>query len=346
MATIRQFRPQVREPADGVALRQDLENHSCAAVRVLSQEEVDEHAKNFLAVLRQVRPDEGGGAAYPSTPLGARGCGFVPNYAHAQHEDVWALRTNEKLQHAMANVYGATPKDMAVSADNVYFWGHDAGCRKPPTKAARVDDDVAAVRKALGSTLNLHIDVGVGTYGADVEDALREAGYYGSSLQAQIPLLDVTEESAGLVLVDGDVGIEKNPSHFDALDSDYCAANAAGYSAFRHLLVKPCVPAGCAIIWKSCRVHANCKAAAGADPTRLGLFVTWQPRVLRYDRERKYDCILNGMTSTHWPMLVPDGRSQNRWQRPGSHMSNRGGACRVVGRSYTDSMMKRIWSVV
>jgi hypothetical protein len=240
----------------------------------------------------------------------------------------------------MANIYNAEPGDMSVSADNVYYWGPDGGRDKEPSQEViEGADAVKAIDAVLGSSLKLHKDIGVGTHGASVEHALREFSFQ-HSLQAQINLYDVTDTSAGIVLVEGDTSYDVGT--FTSLNTDYCQVTPKGYAACRDKLCKPCVPAGCAIIWRSDRIHANCKAKFGEDPKRLGVFVTWHPRVLEYDRKRKLECIEEGMVGTHWPLEVPDARSQRRWKRAGSHMSNGDGISKKIAVAFTDDLRDRV----
>ena len=337
------FFPTIREPTDAEGLREDLTTNVCAAVRVISADQVENHRNKFMAVMRQVRPDSEGECA--ATPHGANGCGFVAAYGHSQHPHVWEVRLAPKMRTALSGVYGTPETSMAVSCDNVFYWGEDSG-REAPPKFIDDKDAFKAVKSLLGSSLRLHIDVAKNdSHGANVQRELSKYAFP-YSLQAQVNLYDVTATSAGLVLVDGDMEFGDDSGYFENRNSDYCQVTSAGYEAFREKLVKPCVPAGCALIWRSDRVHANCKAQYGEDPKRLGVFVTWHPRLFEYDRKRKFECIQEGMVGTHWPLQVPDKRSLNRWKRAGSHMSNGGQLSKKVVCEFSAELSNRIMEAI
>lgn len=326
--------PVVRDPNDGAAMRADLEHGVCTVVQVLTPEEAIMFREKVVRVMTQVR-------ASGQTPHGAKGCGFVGCYGAAQQEDVWVLRLNERLRTAMETIYG-TP-DLAVSCDNVFYWGADGGRESTP-RTQRATSPRKLVQQRLGSTLCLHKDKGLTSYGARFEQGLRASNElaYHRSLQAQITLTPVTATSAGLVLVDGpmDFTDDEQAVLFTGLDGDFCCCTDEAYDRFKDRLVKVCVPAGCAIIWRSDRVHANCKADRDCDPRRVGLFVTWHPRAHAYDRDKKMAFVMEGRTGCHWPLIL------TRWTRSSSHMSNRHGESKPLTPHFSEELRAKIWHAV
>lgn len=288
--------------------------------------------------MRQVRPSG-------DTPHGGKGCGFCPAYGAAQHADMWELRLNENLRTAYASIYGCTVEELAVSADNVFFLGTDGHRDRRPTASALSHRNASkAVRAATGSSLSLHKDVGAqDTFGVRFEALLAARNLnYTRSVQGQILLTCVDEHRAGLVLVEGDMdfALDDQQRFFSNVDTDFCTCTDAAYEAFRHRLIKPCVPEGTALLWRSDRVHANCKADAGTDPTRAGIFVTWHPRVCAYDADLKMQFICQGRTGTHWPLLL------QRWRAAGSHFSNKNGESKAIRPTFSEALRARILAAV
>ena len=326
--------PVLRDPNDVSGLRDDLDNGLCTVVRVLSPAEVTEYRQKILNVMMEVRPSG-------KTPHGGKGCGFVPCYGAAQHADVWELRLNKVLKKTMQSIYGTD--NLAVSCDNVFFLSKTDGGRNDDSTGERCKSVSARIRKHLASSLPLHKDIGYDTYGSNYESELTRHGLYGHSLQAQITLTPVTASSAGLVVVSGSMAFtdEEHDDLFTNQQKDFCPCTDKAYKVFQNRLVKICVPAGCAIIWRSDRVHANCKADYGVeDPSRVGLFVTWHPRIHNYDRHAKLENIRKGKTGSHWPLLL------DRWTKAGSHMSNLHGESRPIFPTFSNELEERIANAI
>ena len=346
---MQRYAPPVRSKDDAESMRGDLDTFGVTCVRVMDEESAQAAALDVLGVLRRVRPD-GVGADVP-TPHGAKGCGFVPAYGHNQEEEVWRVRLNLSFREAQANLYGTTTTDLACSADNVTYWGPDAArTKKPSAKVIGGGDAQKAFSAMTGSSLQAHKDLGVGSHGAKFEAAMKEDKriLYPHSLQAQIVLKAVTETGASIVISPDSLRLSEAESrtHFHPSTSDFCTLTKAGYERLRETWIKVApVPAGCAIIWRSDLVHANSKADFGADPVRLGIFVTWHPRgFVPYDKKRKMELVEQGFTSTHWPFLT------QRWRSPGSHMSNGKGLSKTIAKKekkkYPEELRRRIEEAV
>jgi hypothetical protein len=198
------------------------------------------------------------------------------------------------------------------------------------------DDPARHYHALTGGSLKPHVDVGVGSYGARMEETMRAVHpEFPVCVQSQFVCRAVPRGGATLVVSPGPYYTAEeptNPLHFDtSKQTDVCVCTPEGYAALHGTWrAVDDVPRGCLIVWISRLPHGNKLADPGVNPQRRVVYVAWQARALVPDadaraalKRKKMDALMSGGTTDHWATHVPKVHR-------GSHYSNGKGASAVL----------------
>lgn len=325
-------------------VRQELTRQGVSIVRVVDDARAAEIQDRTSHVPRLLREDGG-------TPNGSRGMGGIAKgYGAACDPAVAEVRVMDEIRELFARVYDLAPSDIMSGWDAIAITGTDAGRKRPPTPASLDHADAQKAYQALtGSTLQPHVDVGIGTHGAQMEEKMMSLHpVLPCCVQGQYVVTSVPSGGATLVVSPGAyAGAPPDPAHFTVDNGrDFCPCTPAGYSALRDTWRAVEAPRGCVILWLSRLPHGNKLADYGVDPRRFVVYVSWQARALVSDEERRHlkrkklDAIATGGTTDHWATQA------SRIYR-GSHYSNGAKKTRVAYSSHNppvfeDALLSRI----
>ena len=309
----------IRNASSIDAIREDLNLQGVTIVRVVDDERAAEIEQRTSHVRTLLREDGG-------TPHGSRGMGGISKgYGAACDPSVAEVRVMDEIQALFAHLYGVENRDVMSGWDAIAITGNDAGRDRPPTTAALNHTDAQKAYKALtNSTLQPHVDVGVDTHGARMEETMKGLHpILPCCVQGQYVVTSVPRGGATLVVSPGEyMDAPPNPEWFTVDNGrDFCPCTPAGYTALRDTWRAVEAPRGCVILWLSRLPHGNKLADHGVDPHRFVVYVSWQARALVTDEERrvlkrkKMDAVTTGATTDHW------ATNATRVYR-GSHMSN------------------------
>jgi hypothetical protein len=317
----------IRDASSVDAIREDLTRQGVAIVRVVDDERAAEIERNTSRVRTLLREDGG-------TPHGSRGMGGIAKgYGAACDPSVAEVRVMDEIQSLFAGIYSVGTRDMMSGWDAIAITGNDAGRDRPPTTAALHHNSAQKAYEALtNSTLQPHVDVGVGTHGSTMEDKMKELHpILPCCVQGQYVVTSVPRGGATLVVSPGEyMDAPPNPDWFTVDNGrDFCPCTPTGYSALRDTWRAVEAPRGCVILWLSRLPHGNKLSDYGVDPHRFVVYVSWQARALVTDDERrvlkrkKMDAVTTGATTDHW------STNASRVYR-GSHYSNGAKKTKVV----------------
>lgn len=312
---------------DPNVVRQELTRQGVSIVRVIDDERAAEVQARTAHVPSLLREDGG-------TPNGSRGMGGIAKaYGAACDPAVAEVRVMDEIRDLFATVYGLAPPDVMSGWDAIAITGTDAGRKRPPTQASLDHADAQKAYQSLtNSTLQPHVDVGIGTHGARMENTMTDLHpVLPCCVQGQYVVTSVPRGGATLVVSPGEYAdAPPNPDWFTVDNGrDFCPCTPAGYDALRGTWRAVEAPRGCVILWLSRLPHGNKLADFGVDPHRFVVYVSWQARALVTDEERrvlkrkKMDAVTTGGTTDHWSTQV------TRVYR-GSHYSNGAKKTKVV----------------
>lgn len=309
----------IRNPSCTDSIRDDLVRQGVAIVRVVNDERaalIEQRTSHIPHMLR----DDGG------TAHGARGMGGITKgYGAACDPAVAEVRVMSEIRELFASIIDLAPHEVMSGWDAVAITGNDAGRAHPPTRAALEHIDAKRAYRALtNSTLQPHIDVGVGTHGAEMEERMKHIHpRLPCCVQGQYVVTTVPRGGATLVVSPAAVAnTPPNSTWFDVGNGrDFCPLTSQGYDALRTTWRAVEAPRGCVILWLSRLAHGNKLSDAGVNPRRFVIYTSWQARALVTDEERqllklkKMAAVTTGATTDHW------STNTKRLYR-GSHYSN------------------------
>lgn len=300
-------------------VRRELMNKGVSIVRVVDDERASEIQTRTAHVPTLLREDGG-------TPDGSRGMGGIAKrYGAACDPSIAHVRVMDEIRNLFALIYDV-PSDQIMSGwDAIAVTGTDAGRPRPPTQASLDHTDAQKAYQTLtNSKLQPHVDIGIGTHGALMEEKMQTIHpVFPYCVQGQYVVTSVPRGGATLVVSPGayaDASLD--PTRFTVNNGrDFCPCTPTGYEALRGTWRAVEAPRGCVILWLSRLPHGNKLADHGVDPRRFVVFVSWQSRALVTDEERrlvkrkKMEAVTTGATTDHWSTKAA------RVYR-GSHMSN------------------------
>ena len=308
-------------------VREDLVRRGVSIVRVVDDARaalIEDRTSHVPSLLRT----DGG------TPHGSR-CigGIAKRYGAACDPAIAEVRVMDEIRELFASLYGLGADEVMTGWDAVAITGNDAGRVRPPTQRALEHAKAQKAYKALTNTdLPPHIDIGVRTIGARVEERMKDLHpILPCCVQGQYVVTSVPSGGATLVVSPGEyVDAPPNSEWFDVEKRDFCPCTSAGYEALRGTWRAVEAPRGCVILWLSRLPHGNKLADFGVDPRRFVIFVSWQARALVSDeaerralKRKKMDAVETGATTDHWSTHAVKVYR-------GSHYSNGAGTTRVV----------------
>ena len=309
------------------AIREELGLQGVSIVRVVDDARAAIIEQNTSHVPMLLRED--GGTAHGSRGMG----GIAKGYGAACDPSIAEVRVMDEIRSLFAGLYDLAPSDVMSGWDAIAITGNDAGRDRPPTAAAVNHVDAQKAYKALtNSTLQPHVDVGVGTHGSKMENKMKDLHpILPVCVQGQYVITSVPRGGATLVVSPGEyMDALPNPEWFTVDNGrGFCPCTPAGYSALRATWRAVEAPRGCVILWLSRLPHGNKLSDAGVDPHRFVVYVSWQARALVTDEERrvlkrkKMDAVTTGATTDHW------STNASRVYR-GSHYSNGAKKTKVV----------------
>lgn len=318
---------EVTDPQAVAKIRSELKHNGFSVVRAMPPETASRLTEGLDRLALELRPD--GGTAHGSKGMG----GIVKWYGAASYPAVAEARLSDPIRELFASLFGLPPKDLAIGWDAPVLLGTDGARQKPPSDDALHHKDAKKAYAALtGSSLQPHVDIGRESYGARMQELMKEVHpTLHNCVQAQLVLRDVPAGGATLVVAPGAYyGVPPDERHFVSdPGKDFCVCTTAGYEHFREKwrAVAP-VPAGCLILWLSATPHGNKAADYGVDPQRRGVFISWQARALLEQeqreaaKKRKLEVILAGGSTDHWAYKPTAHR--------GGHYSNGKGLTKVL----------------
>lgn len=308
-----------RDATDFESIRSDLKRNGVAVVTLYDASDpvIAGYEAGMVGLAAELRGDGG-------TPNGSRGMGgIVKPYAAGGHPAAARVRLDDRARDVHAGVYGVPTDDVMSSWDAVGILGTDAVRPKPPR--VQSDDPRKRFHDLTGSSLEAHVDVGIGSAGAAMEAKMRRLHpEFTSCLQSQLVCRDVERGGATLVVSPGDwYDRPPAPTLFDmSKGKDFCKITDEGHAALVGTWRAVEVPRGSLVVWVSRLPHANKLADVGVDPRRLVVFVSWQSRRLVGGDEaraalkrKKAQAIASGASTDHWATHVPK-------MHRGSHYSN------------------------
>lgn len=310
----------LRNAGDVDAIRDDLKGLGVCVVKIYEENDpiVESYEEGMAALALELRPDRG-------TAHGARGMGgIVKTYAASCHPTAMSVRLDPRSRGVFAAVYGIPIEDTMVSWDAVGILGVDAQ-RNDGAPRRVADDPKKRFKASTGSTLDPHVDVGLGSKGAAMQGKMKSLHpSFHACVQSQFVCRSVPPRGATLVVSPGPwYSAEPDASLFDLGNhKDFCRITETGYRHLDGTWRAVEAPRGCLIMWISSLPHTNKFADAGVDPCRLVVFLAWQSRRLITDSERaclkrkKRAMIFSGGTTDHWSTHIPKIHR-------GSHYSNR-----------------------
>tara|TARA_B110001450_G_scaffold255469_1_gene283092 strand:- start:2507 stop:3544 length:1038 start_codon:yes stop_codon:yes gene_type:complete len=309
------------------AIREELAYQGVSIVRVINDARAADIEQNTSHVPMLLRED--GGTAHGSRGMG----GIAKGYGAACDPSIAEVRVMDETRNLFASIYDLAPSDVMSGWDAIAITGNDAGRDRPPMAAALNHVDAQKAYKALtNSTLQPHVDVGVGTHGSKMEDKMKDLHpILPCCVQGQYVVTSVPRGGATLVVSPGEYAdAPPNPDWFTVDNGrDFCPCTPAGYGALRDTWRAVEAPRGCVILWLSRLPHGNKLSDFGVDPHRFVIYVSWQARALVTDEERrvlkrkKMDAVTTGATTDHW------STNASRVYR-GSHYSNGAKKTKVV----------------
>lgn len=310
-----------------IVVRQELAHQGVSIVRVVDDiraAEIQDRTAHIPSLLRE----DGG------TPHGSRGMGGIAKgYGAACDPSIAQVRVMDEIRDLFAGVYDLSPDNVMSGWDAIAITGNDAGRNRSPTQASLNHVNAQKAYQALtNSTLQPHIDVGIGTHGARMENKMKDLHpILPCCVQGQYVVTSVPSGGATLVVSPGAyLDAPPDPTLFTVDNGrDFCPCTPAGYDALRGTWRAVEAPRGCVILWLSRVPHGNKLSDFGVDPHRFVVYVSWQARALVTDEERrdlkrkKMTAITTGATTDHWATQA------SRVYR-GSHYSNGAKKTRVV----------------
>lgn len=244
------------------------------------------------------------------TPCGAKGNSLVKNNGIAMHPSVMEIRLDSRAKQVYSCIYDMDD-DLSVSLDAVGFQSQHAVY---PVRKRRVNTakDQYELETNL-SSVALHIDVGYGTTGREMEERMAAKGFsFPFSIQSQILCQDSIPGGAAFVAVPGNyIKDDSHLSFFDVSNTmrDHCQCTDEGYAFFEKRWGCVAAEAGDLILWLSRTPHGNKLADYFTSPSRRSVMICWSPRSVCTEQElltskqKKIKCIQTGGSMTHWPLL-------------------------------------------
>ena len=302
-------------------IRNELKSTGVCVVRLYDDAAAAIFEKEMNELMGSLRSD--GGTAH-----GGRGMGGITKiYGAASHPAAARVRTDPRARTVHAQLYGVRPEHVMSGWDAVACVGTDAARPRAPTRQALEHLDAKKAYHALtGGTLEPHVDIGVGTFGAAMEQKMSEVhGVFDACIQSQFVCKSVPRGGATLVVAPGAYYNARAPDTrlFNVQNGrDFCPCTPEGYAFFRGKWRAIEAPRGCLILWLSRVPHGNKLADYGVDPERRAVFVAWQARDLVSDKERVSlkrkklnEVVYTGGSTDHWATHIPKVHR-------GSHYSN------------------------
>ena len=321
---------ELRSREDRESIRNDLKQKGVCVVKLYDEDDpiMDAYDEGMKECLKMLRP--GGGSANGGKGMG----GITKRYGAACHPEVAKIRLDERARQVHALVYGVDPNDVMTGWDAVAMLGDDA--QRSSSRRLIHEDAEKAYEELTGSTLKAHVDVGIGTIGALMEDRMKMLHpEFCQCVQSQLVCKSVPQGGATLVVSPGahyDAPVD--PDRFQTEKGrDFCVCTSAGHEALRGTWRAVEAPRGCLILWLSRTPHGNKLADLGVDPERRVVYISWQTRdllrkfegdrALEVVRDKKIRAISTGGTTDHWSTHVPTIYR-------GSHYSNGKGLTKVL----------------
>ena len=327
-------------------IREDLKTYGVCVIKLYEENDpiMIEYAKGMSELALELRPDGG-------TPNGANGMGGpTKGYGAACHPAAAASRLDDRAREVHAGIYGLQPHQVMSGWDAVAILGNDAGRKSMPK--SQFADSKTNFEKQSNSTLQPHVDVGIDTYGSKTQERMMQLHpIFGNCIQSQLVCKSIPRGGASLVIAPGQYYNKLvDPNLFEAgKGRDFCVATSAGYDGYRdQWRVVDCVKRGCQLCWLSGTPHTTKRADPGVDPSRLGVYISWQSRELVPEdkranlKKRKLDAVMSGGSTDHWSTQAP------RIHR-GSHYSNGKKLTKVIYSkdnppTYSDELWTKIHS--
>lgn len=320
--TLRDFTVGDNVPVE--AIRSDLKTVGLSVVRIYDDDRCGRFEQDMNELALMLRAD--GGTAHGGRGMG----GITKRYGAACHPGAANIRLDPRARAVHAAIYGAKPEDVMSGWDAVAIVGTD----KPrPRKAHRHDDDPRQAYYALtGGTLQPHVDVGLGTHGAQMEAKMATLHpEFAACVQSQLVCHTVPKGGSTFVFAPGQYyDSAPDPALFETSKGrDFCVCTDAGYKHFHGKWRCVEAPIGCLILWLSRTPHGNKLADPGVDPGRRCVYISWQVRTLVDDatratlKRKKLDAVYTGGSTDHWATSVPKVHR-------GSHYSNGKGLTNVI----------------
>lgn len=314
---LRDFTKGKTLPVDEI--RADLKTYGICVIKLYEEDDpiMIEYAEGMGALALKLRPDGG-------TPNGANGMGGpTKGYGAACDPAAAASRLDDRAREVHAGTYGLQPHQVMSGWDAVPILGNDAGRKTFPK--FEYENSKTNFEKQSNSTLQPHVDVGIDTYGSKTQERMMQLHpIFGNCIQSQLVCKSIPRGGASLVIAPGEYYNKPvDPNLFETgKGRDFCIATPAGYDKFRdQWRVVDSVKRGCLVCWLSATPHTTKRADLGVDPSRLGIYISWQYRELVPEdkraalKKRKLDAVMSGGSTDHWSSQAP------RIHR-GSHYSN------------------------
>lgn len=262
----------------------------------------------------------GGAAAVP----GAKGCSLLKRHGFAYMKSVQECRTTigkERVARVFAALLstGGTSvdsKDLVMSCDAI-AWAVNGvtATRMPVSKELRENAETKWLAdKQYGSTLRMHTDIVPGSKGFAYQQELGKAGFFASSLQSCLNLIQTTVSSPTFVCaamnsnelkeLQRRIGTQGSKDLYSLTPRDI--ADFKIRERFRYVDV----PAGSLTLWKSELPHSNSrgdpreyKGKPPREPSRCGVMMCFGPRALQTEEEllKKLAMAAKGWSHDHWP---------------------------------------------
>ena len=298
---------------------------------VCSREEAERHLDAIMREYSGAKLDPSGRVA--AVP-GAKGCSLLKRHGFAYMLAVQNCRTTvgkERVAAVYAALLGALgapvdKQDLVMSCDAIALAVN--GVTAMRMSRTDEDDTVAELKERMqGSSLGLHVDVGVDTAGRKYEQALEASGYYPRNVQGCLNLMDTTESSPGFVCLSmdrattaqlrADIPRSCKKDMFNLTPELLRKYDALG--RFRSV----CAGAGSLTLWCSDLPHSNRRGDPGAyrshdldpnGPSRCGVMMCLGPRALQSGAalQQMLTNAAFGWSHDHWPCHATGNRANFR----------------------------------
>ncbi len=304
-------------------IRNDLKTIGVSVVQIYKDNHCERFEEDMNYLASMLRAD--GGTAHGGGGMG----GITKRYGAACHPGAANIRLDPRARAVHAAIYGANPEDVMSGWDAVAIVGTDKERHK---KLQQYDDPRKAYYDLTGGTLEPHVDIGIGTHGAQMETKMQILHpEFTACVQSQLVCHTVPKGGSTFVFAPGNYyDSPPDPTLFETNKGrDFCVCTEAGYKHFHGKWRSVEVPRGCLILWLSRTPHGNKLADPGVDPLRRSVYISWQMRKLVDDdtrkslKRKKLDAVYTGGSTDHWATLVPKVHR-------GSHYSNGKGLTKVI----------------